>query len=59
MFISDTLLAMTRGNLRLGNRGTGTPDHTGGGAEVVIVWPRGALEAGAERERGGRLAAPL
>ena len=59
IFISDTLLAMTGGSLRLGNRGTGAPDHTGGGAEVVIVWPRGALEAGAERERGGRLAAPL
>jgi two-component system sensor histidine kinase RegB len=59
IFISDTLLAMTGGNLRLGNRGAGAPGHAGGGAEVVIVWPRGALEAGAERERGGRLAAPL
>jgi two-component system sensor histidine kinase RegB len=59
IFISDTLLGMTGGDLRLGNRGSDAPGKAGGGAEVVIVWPRGALEAGAERERGGRLAAPL
>ena len=59
IFISDTLLAMTGGVLRIGNRGANGAGGAGGGAEVVIVWPRGALEAGAERERGGRLALGL
>ena len=59
IFISDTLLAMTGGVLRLGNRPACVPGAAGGGAEAVIVWPRGALEANVERERGGRAAAGM
>jgi two-component system sensor histidine kinase RegB len=48
VFISKTLLERTGADIRFANR------HRGGGAEVGITWPRGAIESGrpeAEHER--------
>ncbi|MDZ4735353.1 MAG: ActS/PrrB/RegB family redox-sensitive histidine kinase [Rhodospirillaceae bacterium] len=48
IFIADTLIGMTGGSLRLGNR---TADGEPGGAEAVVTWPRVALETAAEWQR--------
>jgi two-component system sensor histidine kinase RegB len=58
IFIADTLLGMTGGTLRLGNRvgdgSDGRPGGRTGGAEAVVTWPRSAIEPNAEIGRSGR-----